>query len=237
MSIHHALLARLVEIHRELVALDIAHPAIAEFLVKHAVAARIMRRGRVGGLHGIGLGLDQGRAGAGLGLIAIGLRAIGLGSFPAGAFIAGGKSRPALIVAETHRPAVKAFIDHRIDMSFRNFTEETRRQRALPGTADPTIGGKGHPHPLFGPREPDIGKPPFFLQPCQAILVHGALTGKQALLPAGQEHGVEFQSLGGMQGHQIDAVAGFSLRQFHHQAHMLQESGDIHIAPSSARIP
>src|SRR5688572_28075270 len=40
----HPLLARLLEAHRELVPVDLAHRAVAEFLVEHALAAREIRR-------------------------------------------------------------------------------------------------------------------------------------------------------------------------------------------------
>jgi len=65
----------------------------------------------------MGLGLDHGRAGAGLGAGAIGLR-----SFPARTFIAAGKNRAAGIVAKSRRAAVKTFIHHRVDMALGNFT-------------------------------------------------------------------------------------------------------------------
>ena len=69
------------------------------------------------------------------------------------------------------------------------------------------------------PRQADIGQPPFLLQPLGAFLVHRALRGEQPFLPAGQEHGVEFQPLGRVQRHQVDAVAGVAvLFQLHHQA-------------------
>ena len=47
---------------------------------------------------------------------------------------------------------------------------------------------------------------------------------QQALVPAGQEDGVEFESLGAMQRHQIDAVRRLIGLGIHHQAHMLEEA-------------
>ena len=108
-------------------------------------------------------------------------------------------------------------------MGFGDFLQEARGQGTLPRPMHPPVGGEAGAHTLSRPRQPDIGQAPFFLQPRQAVLVHGALAGKQSFLPARQKHCVELQPLGGMQRHQIDAVAAFVLGDFHHQADMLQE--------------
>ena len=46
-----------------------------------------------------------------------------------------------------------------------------------------------------------MGEAALFLEAGAALLVERALVREQAFLPAGQEHGVEFQPLGGMQRH------------------------------------
>ena len=52
----------------------------------------------------------------------------------------------------------------------------------------------------------DMGEAALLLQAGAALLVERALVREQAFLPAGQEHGVEFQTLGGMQRHDRDRV-------------------------------
>ena len=56
-------------------------------------------------------------------------------------------------------------------------------------------------------------------------LVHRPLVREHPLLPAGQEHGVELQALGAVQGHQGDHVAGRVLDVVHDQADVLEEAG------------
>jgi hypothetical protein len=53
----------------------------------------------------------------------------------------------------------------------------------------------------------DIGEAAFFLEAGEAAFVHRALRGEHAFLPAGQEHVVEFQPLGGVDGHDRDLFA------------------------------
>ena len=47
---------------------------------------------------------------------------------------------------------------------------------------------------------------------------------EQAFLPAGQEHGVEFQPLGGMQRHDVDRLLAFAALAVHHQRDVLEEA-------------
>src|SRR5205085_1351574 len=61
--INDAFFAGFVEFHRQLVAFDIAYPAIAELLMEHPIVAGVLRGAGVGGLHAPGLGFDQRRAG------------------------------------------------------------------------------------------------------------------------------------------------------------------------------
>ncbi len=60
-------------------------------------------------------------------------------------------------------------------------------------------------------------EPALFLQPGAALIVERALVRKQAFLPAGQEHGIEFEPLGRMQGHDVDRVGLGRLLVVHHQ--------------------
>ena len=76
-------------------------------------------------------------------------------------------------------------------------------------------------------REPDMREPALFLQAGAAGLVERALMRKQAFLPAGQEHGVEFQPLGGMQRHDVDGVVVAFAVAVHHQRNMFEEAGEV----------
>ena len=84
---------------------------------------------------------------------------------------------------------------------------------------------------------PDIGEPPFLLQPGDAGLVERPLVGEHPLLPAGQEDVVELQPLGGVQGHHGDHCRPErSSTRVHHQPDMLQEAAQAARTPSSRRI-
>ena len=69
-----------------------------------------------------------------------------------------------------------------------------------------------------------MGEAALFLQPGAAALVERALMREQAFLPAGQEHGVEFQPLGGMQRHDVDGLLGLGAFAVHHQRDVLEEA-------------
>ena len=73
-------------------------------------------------------------------------------------------------------------------------------------------------------REPDMGEPPLFFEPCAARFVEAPLMRQEPFVPAGEEHGVEFEPLGGMKRHQVDAVGAFLGLRVHDQAHMLEEA-------------
>src|SRR5438477_2697095 len=97
-----ALGAGLIEIDGKFVASHRAYPAIAEFLVKHAVAARVGGGMRIGRLHHMRLGFDQRWARA--------LRAGGtvcLCTLPARTLVGARETRVGRVVAETHIAAVE----------------------------------------------------------------------------------------------------------------------------------
>ena len=79
---------------------------------------------------------------------------------------------------------------------------------------------------LARPRQPDMGQPPLLFEPRAAGIVEAALMREQPFVPAGQEHGVEFEPLGRMQRHQADALGAFFGLRIHHQRHMLEETGE-----------
>ena len=91
-------------------------------------------------------------------------------------------------------------------MRLRQFVEEARGHGGGPGAVNAAVGGEEDLGAAARPRQPDMGEPPLLLEPGAALLVERALVREQAFLPAGQEHGVEFQPLGGVQGHDRDRV-------------------------------
>ncbi len=74
---------------------------------------------------------------------------------------------------------------------------------------------------------PDMRKAALFLEADAALVVERALAREQAFLPAGQEHGVEFEPLGGMHGHDRDRFARLALVGVHHQRDVLEEAGEV----------
>ena len=72
-----------------------------------------------------------------------------------------------------------------------------------------------------------MGKTPLLLEAGAALVVERALAREQAFLPAGQEHGVEFEPLGGMHGHDRDRFAGLAAVGVHHQRDVLEEACEI----------
>src|SRR6185312_5916618 len=100
--VDHLLLACLVEVDGELVALDMSDAPIAEFLMEDAFAARELRGAGVGGLHRIGLRLDQRWARA----HAAGGRAVGLRAAPAGTVVGARELLRLRVVSEADIAAI-----------------------------------------------------------------------------------------------------------------------------------
>ncbi len=101
--------------------------------------------------------------------------------------------------------------------------QEARRDRRLPLVEDAPVGGKGDIGALASTGQADIGETALLFEAGQALVVERALVGEQAFLPARQEHGVELQPLGGMQGHDADHVGAGALGVVGDQRHMLQK--------------
>ena len=111
-------------------------------------------------------------------------------------------------------------------MSGRQLAQEARRDRGLPLVEDAPVGGEGNIGPLARTRQPDIGQPAFFLESGQALVVEGALVGKQAFLPARQKDSVEFQALGGVQRHDAHHIGVAAVGHVGQQRHVLEEGGE-----------
>ena len=92
-------------------------------------------------------------------------------------------------------------VGHRrhLDEGFRQFVDEARGQGGLPQIVDAAVLGEGNGGAALGAGDADIGEAALFLEAGAAFLVERALMREQAFLPAGQEHGAEFQALGGVQ--------------------------------------
>ncbi len=67
---------------------------------------------------------------------------------------------------------------------------------------------------------------PLLLEPGAALVVERALMREQAFLPARQEYGVEFEPLGGVQGHDRDRLV-LALVGVHHQRDVLEKTGEV----------
>ena len=92
---------------------------------------------------------------------------------------------------------------------------------------DAPVGGEIDLGALARARQADMGEAALLLQPGAAALVERALMRKQAFLPAGQEHGVEFQPLGGVQRHDVDRLLALGAVAVHHQRDVLEEAGEV----------
>ena len=69
-----------------------------------------------------------------------------------------------------------------------------------------------------------MGEAALLFEAGAALVVERALVRDEALLPAGQEHGVEFQPLGGMHGHDRDGVGLGAAVGVHHQRDVFEEA-------------
>ena len=94
--------------------------------------------------------------------------------------------------------------------------------RAGPAAIALAVGDEADPRLLAGPGDADVGEAAFLLQALFALLVHAALGGEDAFLPARQEDQREFQPLGRVQGHDLHRVRLRSAVEVHDQGDVLQ---------------
>ena len=78
------------------------------------------------------------------------------------------------------------------------FVEEARRDRGLPEAVDAPVGGEVDAGAPLGPRDAHIGETPFLFEARPAVVVERALMREEPFLPARQEDGFEFETLGAM---------------------------------------
>lgn len=234
-SIQHALFAGTVEVDGQFIAFDRGNIAIAEFEVENTVADEEFR-GLVS--HGFrhqfavdGAGARAAfavtdalhrMAGACAPIVAGGVAAVLLGAFPAGGGVIVGEGIGLVEtgLAVTAASAITAIIavgSRDIHMGGRQFVEETRGQGGLPQPVNAPVRDEPDMAELLGAGDADISQTTFFLQTGATAFVQRPLVGKQAFFPTGQEDGVEFQTLGGMQRHDGDGIQLGILFRIHNQ--------------------
>src|SRR6478752_1968015 len=128
-----------------------------------------------------------------------------LGALPAGRGVAGAEgvhlveTRGAIARHAEAAGAARSLLH--LHMRLRQLVEEARGNGRGPHPVVAPVGGEIDLRLLARAREADMREAALFLQACAAALVERALMRKQAFLPAGQEHAIEFEALGGMQRH------------------------------------
>jgi hypothetical protein len=88
---------------------------------------------------------------------------------------------------------------------------------------DAAVGGKIELCAAARAGQADMGEATLFLEAGAALFVERALARKQAFLPAGQEHVVEFEPLGRMQRHQRHRFFRGAAVAVHHQRDVLEK--------------
>ena len=101
------------------------------------------------------------------------------------------------------------------------FIDEAAGQLAGPAAIDLPVGHEADPGLLVGPGDADIGQAALFLEALGALVVHAALAGEDAFLPAGQEDQRELQPLGRVQGHDLHGVVAGAAVEVHDQGDVL----------------
>src|SRR5664279_4624496 len=101
-------------------------------------------------------------------------------------------------------------------MRLRQLIKKARGHGRGPQPVNAPVGGEIDLGALARAREADMSEAALLLQPGAAALVERALMREQAFLPAGQEHGVEFQPLGRMQRHDVDRLLALGAVAVHH---------------------
>ena len=112
-------------------------------------------------------------------------------------------------------------------MRLRQFVEEARRDARRPRAVDAPVRGEIDLRAAPRAREPDMGEAALLFEPGAALIVERALVRQQAFLPAGQEHGVELEPLGGMQRHDRDRFGALAAVGVHHQRDVLEEAAEV----------
>src|SRR5262245_13277023 len=215
---------RLFEVDDELIAVDFRHPAVAELLMKNALPRRIASGSARGG-HQFAFQSERCAR-----LAAVHALPLLLGALPTGRGIATAEAARRLIKAAgaigvvAAATAEVALRNGDLDVGRRQLIDKARRCRRLVEAACAPVLGKADLGLPLGPGHADVGQPPFFFEAGGAALIKAALMREQTLLPAWQEHELELEPLGRVQGHQGNAIPGIGGVGVHHQRHMLEEA-------------
>ena len=79
--------------------------------------------------------------------------------------------------------------------------------RAGPLAVDAAVGGVDDGGAAASAGDRDVGEAAFLLEAGEAAFVERALRGEHAFFPAGEVDDVELEALGGVDGHDRDALA------------------------------
>src|SRR5438477_3948018 len=203
-GVDHPLLARLVELHGELVAVDFGHFAVAEFRVEYALTQREGRAGCRAASDDLAVNGDRPALEAALALVGKAFAAIvaplRATALPARRAIGRGERLEPVEAARWLPPAALRLGD--LDARLRQFVEKPARHGRVPQTVNAPVRSEIELGTMARAGEPDMGKPPLLFEPGAALLVKRALVGQQPLLPARQNYGIEFEAFRRMQRHQ-----------------------------------
>ena len=114
-----------------------------------------------------------------------------------------------------------------LNMVYRQLVNKPRRGRGVPLAMGAAIASELNRRLLLGAGNADISQAAFFFQAFIAGLIETALMGKQSFFPAGQEHHIKFEALGGVQRHQRDFVIIIGALGFHHQRDVFEITGQV----------
>ena len=107
--------------------------------------------------------------------------------------------------------------------------------RAGPLAVDAAVGGVEDRRAAPGAGDRDVGEAAFLLEAGEAAFVERALRREDAFFPAGEVDDVELQALGGVDGHDGDALALAGLVIVHDEADVLEEGAERFIFFHRAR--
>ena len=116
---------------------------------------------------------------------------------------------------------------HHLDMIGGKLVDEARGNGRVPLAVNAAIAGEKQLRAAFCAGEADVGQPALLLEARLALLIKRALVREHAFLPAGQEHGLEFEALRGVQRHNRNAIVGLVRGGVHHEGDVLEEAGEV----------
>src|SRR5262249_43920603 len=122
-----------------------------------------------------------------------------LGALPPGRFVVRTKRFHGVEARSDTTPAEATLRLGHLDVRLGQVVEKPRGPGGLPQAVHAPVRGEENLHPPSRPRDADVSEAAFLLEAGAALIVERALVGKQAFFPAGQEHGVELESLGRVQ--------------------------------------